>query len=279
MKAYLLRVMAPHGAQRMRVGLILAVSMMLLPRPVESAVVMVDLEEATPFALLAGAGITITGPTAITGDMGTYPTPTITGFQNVTLNGINHGGNEIVQQAKLHAANAYQDAAGRPATTLYGNIFDLGGLTLGSGVYANNTSFGLTGNLTLDAGGDANAVWIFQAGSTLTTADDSRVILLGGAQANRIFWQVGTSATLGTDSEFAGSILALESITMNTGATVEGRVLALNGAVTLDHNTITLDTTTIIPEPGSILLLGSGLALLLACRRKGILLVGANVQR
>ena len=262
--------MAPLGAQRMCVRLIWAVSMMLLPRAVEAAVVMVDLEGGTPFAVLAGSGITITGPTTITGDIGTYPTPTITGFENVTLNGINHGGNEIVQQAKLDAAYAYDDAAGRTATTVYSDIFDLGGLTLGSGVYKNNTSFGLTGILTLDAGGDPNAVWIFQAGSTLITAADSRVRLLGGAQANRIFWQVGTSATLGTDSEFAGSILALESITLNTDATVEGRVLALNGAVTMDHNTITLDTT-IIPEPGSILLLGSGLALILACRRKGIL--------
>ncbi len=130
---------------------------------------------------------------------------------------------------------AYNDAAGRLNGVLYA---ELGGLTLNSGVYKSASSLLLTGSLTLDAQGDPNAVWIFQAGSTLTTASSSVVNLVGGAQASNIFWQVGSSATLGTYTNFAGSILALTSITVTTGATVDGRVLAIDGAVTLDSNTI-----------------------------------------
>lgn len=220
----------------------------------------VDLGTAANFAVLAGSGITNTGPTTITGDVGSFPTATITGFETVTLNGTNHAGDATTQGAKNDLVIGYADALGRLPTTIYGPIFDLGGLTLGPGVYNDPTSFGITGTLTLDAMGDPNAVWIFQAGSTLITAANSTVLLMGGAQASNVFWQVGSSATLGTDSEFAGSILAFTSITLTTGATIDGRALALNGAVTMDSNVIA------VPEPGSALLFGLGLALLFAKR-------------
>lgn len=221
-------------------GLVWAVAL-VWPNP-KVAAQMVDLGSASGFAVLAGAGITIgaSGTTTIPGDIGSYPTATITGTENLALTGINHGGDAITQAAKIDLATAYADAAGRTPTTTYGPIFDLGGLTLGPGVYNDPSSFGITGILTLDAGGDPDAIWIFQAGSTLITASGSQVALINGAQASHVFWQVGSSATLGTGVDFAGTILAGESITLLAGESVEGRVLALNGAVTLDFNALEL---------------------------------------
>lgn len=247
----------------------LGAGLILAAGAVSAAVLSVDLYASADFAVLAGAGITITGPTTITGDIGSHPTLSITGLENLTLNGVNHGGDADTQQARVDAATAYSDAAGRTATTLYPDVFDLGGLTLASGVYHNNSSFALTGTLTLDGGGDPNAVWIFQAGSTLITAAGSTVNLIGGAQASHIFWQVGSSATLGTGTDFAGTILAQASITLNAGATVDGRLLAQSGAVTLDQNEIAAPDPSSVPEPGSALLFLSGLTVLLATRRRG----------
>lgn len=197
----------------------------------------VNLGTAGNFAVLAGSGITNTGPTTITGDVGTFPTTTEVGFGSITLIGTNHGGDAVTQVAKTDLTTAYNDAAGRvPAIAVAG---DLGGLTLVPGVYKSASSLGLTGTLTLDAQGDPNAVFIFQMGSTLTTASGSNVSLINGAQSCNVFWQVGSSATLGTGSTFRGNILALTSITATTGVIVDGRLLAMNGAVTLDANTIT----------------------------------------
>lgn len=194
---------------------------------------------ADSFVVLAGTGITNTGPTTITGDVGTYPTATEAGFDSVTFTtGTNHAGDAVTQGAKDDLVIAYVDAAGRPAVTV---ATELGGTSPVPGVYNSAAgTFGITGNLTLT--GDANAVWIFQAASTLITADSSQVILSGGATAANVYWLVGSSATLGTNSIFRGNIMALTSITITTGATVYGRALARNGAVTLDTNIVVKPT-------------------------------------
>ena len=196
----------------------------------------VDLGTASSFAVLAGSTVTNTGPSVINGDLGVSPGTAITGFPPGIVNGTTHSATATALQAKTDTTTAYNDAAGRsPATAV---ATELGGRTLTPGVYR-NTTLGITGTLTLDAQGDPNAVFVFQADSTLITASASRVLLINGAQACNVFWQVGSSATLGTTTEFIGTVLALTSITANNGATVEGRLLARNGAVTLDNNTIT----------------------------------------
>lgn len=198
----------------------------------------VALGSTAHFITLAGAGITFSGSsnsTTINGDIGTYPTTTITGLGNVILNGVNHAGDPITQTGKVDLVTAYHDAVGRPADVTFPAATDLGGLTLTPGVHRDSSSFAITGTLTLDAQGNPDAVWIFQTGSTLITASASVVSLTNGAQARNVFWQVGSSATLGTYSIFRGSILALTDITMTTGAMIEGRTLARNGAVTFDQ--------------------------------------------
>jgi hypothetical protein len=200
----------------------------------------VGLGTSSSFVVLAGSGVTNTGPTTLNGDIGTYPTITETGTASLTVNGTNHAGDGVAQQAKNDLVTAYNTAAGEGPTSPVSA--DLGGQTLTPGIYNSASALGLTGNLTLNAAGDPSAVFVFQAGSTLTTASASSVTLVNGAQACNVFWQVGSSATLGTGSSFRGTVLALTSITLTTGATVEGRVLARNGAVTLDTNTITAPT-------------------------------------
>jgi hypothetical protein len=205
-----------------------------------AAATAVPLGTADSFAVLAGAGITNTGPTTVTGDLGTFPTTSMTGIASITVNGANHAGDSVTQGAKTDLITAYNTAAGEgPINPI---AADLGGLTLAPGVYNSASSVGLTGTLTLNAGGDPNAVFVFQAGSSLTTASGSQVSMINGAQSCNVFWQVGSSATLGTGSSFRGTIIALTSITVTTGATVDGRVLARNGAVTLDTDTITRST-------------------------------------
>lgn len=196
----------------------------------------VPLGTTSGFGVLAGAGITNTGPTTVNGDIGTYTTTSISGTGSMTINGTNEGGDALTQQAKVDLVTAYNNAAGQGPTTPITS--DLGGRSLTPGVYNSASSVGLTGTVTLNGGGDANAVFIFQAGSTLTTASGSQVVLTNGTQACNVFWQVGSSATLGTGSSFLGTVFAAQSITVTTGVTIEGRVLARNGAVTLDTDTI-----------------------------------------
>lgn len=209
----------------------------------------VQLGTAGSYAVLAGSTITNTGPTTITGtaggDIGLHPgddpeIETFSGQVDITTNGTIHLFDAAAEQAKADLVIAYNDAAGRSSNETISA--DLGGRTLTSGVYTSASSMGLTGTLTLDGQGDPNAVFIFQIGSTLTTASASRIILINDAQPCKVFWQVGSSATLGTNSDFAGQILALASITATTGVDVLGQLLARNGAVTLDTNTIVNDS-------------------------------------
>jgi len=196
---------------------------------------------ADSFAVLAGAGVTNTGPSVINGDLGTSPTPAVTGFggaPNGTVNGATHQADALAAQAQADLTTAYNNAAGQgPVNTL---ATELGGQTLTPGVYNSGSgTFGITGTLTLNGQGNPNAVFIFKTASTLISASASRVLMINGAQPCHLFWQVGSSATLGTSSSFAGNILALASISLNNGVTVNGRLLARNASVTLINDTIT----------------------------------------
>lgn len=201
----------------------------------------VPLNSAANFLVLAGSTVTNTGPTTLTGgNLGLSPGSAVTGFPPGTLTSpaAMFVADPTAAQAQLDLTAAYNYAAGvQGAAVLPG---DMSGLTFAPGVYKTSSTVELSaGNVTLDAQGNANAVFIFQVGSTLTTLGSTQVILAGGAQAKNIFWQIGSSATLGTNSVFSGTILSLQSITLDTGASLNGRALARNGAVTLDSNTVT----------------------------------------
>jgi len=197
----------------------------------------VGLGTTDSFSVLGGSTVTNTGPSTLAGDLGVSPGTAVTGFPPGTVGGTIHANDAVARQAQADLVTAYNDAARRRSTATVSG--DLAGRTLSSGVYTSASSLGLSGDLTLDAKGDPNAVFIFQAGSTLTTGSGSRVLLIGGAQACNVFWQVGSSATIGTSTAFTGNILALTSISLTRGATLDGRALARNGAVTLDTNTVT----------------------------------------
>lgn len=197
------------------------------------------LSGASTLAVLAGSAISNTGATNITGDLGLSPGTSVGGFPPGILVGTQHICDPMSSQAKLDLTAAYNDAAGRTCTdiaTLSGNI---GGLTLTPGLYKSTSSLAISsGDLTFDAKGNASAIFIIQIASTLTTTSGRQVILSGGALASNIFWQVGTSVTFGTTSVFKGTVMAMQSITFNTGATLDGRALARTGAVVMAGNTI-----------------------------------------
>jgi hypothetical protein len=200
----------------------------------------VELGTASSFSGLGGSTVTNTGPSVLGGDLGVSPGTAITGFPPGVVLAAVHVNDAVALQAQSDLTTAYNDAAGRAPTASAGT--DLGGATLIGGVYNASSSLGLTGTVTLDAQGDPGAVFIFQIGSTLITASNSTVSLINGADPCNVFWQVGSSATLGTGTAFVGTMMALTSVTVTTGATVQGRALARNGALTLDSNTITTPT-------------------------------------
>ncbi len=209
------------------------------PFNVARAQVAPSLGSAHWFTVLGGSTVTNTGPTQITGDLGASPGTAITGFPpGTTSRSVLHIADASANQAQVDIAAAYTVLGAEACTTTYSVPTDIGGTTLPPGVYCFSSSAQLTGVLTLDAGGDPNAVWVFEIGSTLITASGSSVQLANSAQQPNIFWQVGSSATLGTGSAFVGNILAFASITLNTNATLYGRALAQNGAVTLDDNVV-----------------------------------------
>jgi len=223
------------GTLLIAVGLVVAI---VGVRSAGAADATVGLGTAAPFAVLAGSTVTNTGPSVISGDVGVSPGTAVTGFPPGTVNnGTIHSADAVALQAQNDATTAFNDAAGRASTGAITAPLG-GGQVLVSGVYTGG-ALALNGALTLNAQGDPNAVFIFQAASTLVTASASSVILINGASPCNVFWEVGSSATLGTASTFIGTILASTAITATTGATIEGRLLASTAAVTLDTNTIT----------------------------------------
>ena len=207
----------------------------------------VNLGTADSFSVLAGSTVTNTGPTIMSGDLGLSPGSSVTGAPVVL--GQTHVDDHVAIGAKNDLTTAYNDAAARPSNGSAGT--ELAGQSFTPGTYSATSSLLLSsGSVTLNAQGDPNAVFIFQVGSTLTTGSNTSVHLAGGAQACNVFWQVGSSATLGTGTQFVGTVMALASVTANTGATIQGRLLAQTAAVNLNDNVITTTGCAAIP-PGS----------------------------
>jgi hypothetical protein len=248
-----------------------------------------SLGTAQSFGVLGGSTVTNTGVTVITGNVGVSPGSAITGFPpgGVTPPGTIHAGDAVALQAQQDVTTSYNALNGLAPTKDLTDQ-DLGGLTLLPGVYDFSSSAQLTGTLTLNGLGNSDALFVIRTGSTLTTASNSSIVLVNGADGCNVFFTVGSSATLGTGTAFEGNILALTSISLNTMATInDGRALAQNGAVTLDTNiirpagcsfmtgpvgTFSAPTATSVPEPSSVASMGLGgvglLGLLLRARKR-----------
>jgi len=198
---------------------------------------------AATYAVLGASTVTNTGGSVLIGNLGLNPGTSVTGFPPGTFSGTENIANAAASQAQTDASSAYTTLAALPFTTdLSGMVLGTGGVipTLAPGVYKFSTTAQLTGTLTLDAGGNPSAEWVFQIGSALTTASSSSIIIINGGSTNNVYWLMGSSATLGTSTAFQGTLIATTSITINTGVSLTGRAIALTGAVTLNDNTITV---------------------------------------
>jgi hypothetical protein len=223
-----------------RAVIALAASFAFVAVPAAAQAAPVNLATASPFVVLGGSTVTNTGPSVLNGDLGVAPGTAIVGFGLPSVvNGAMHVNDGVAMQAKSDLTTAYDVAAGQPvapANDLTGT--DLGNRVLNAGAYRYTSSAQLTGALTLDAQGDPNAQFVFEIASALTTASASSVVLVNGASPCNVYWQVGSSATLGTTTAFQGNLMALTSISLNNGATVIGRLLARNGQVSLINNVL-----------------------------------------
>jgi hypothetical protein len=239
--------------KRNAAGLLATIAAALLFTTTPTFAQAIDLNTAADFGVLGGSTVTNTGPSVVSGDVGVSPGSSITGFPpGIVVNGTIHAADAVANQAQTDLGAAFDSAADIACgTNLTGQ--NLGGLTLTPGVYCFDSSAALTGTLTLNLQGNANAFFLFKIGSTLTTASGSNVVLTnsGGTTCPpNLFFRVGSSATFGTGSSFTGNVLALTSITLTTGASLNGRALARNGAVTLDTNQVT--SCAVAPPCGTI---------------------------
>jgi hypothetical protein len=229
-----------HRTRAKRAAIALAAGVALAVVPAVAQAGPVQLATASPFVVLGGATVTNTGPSVLNGDLGVAPGTALVGFGlPAVVNGATHDNDAVAKQAKSDLTTAYDVAAGQPvapAADLTGT--NLGNRTLRAGAYRFTSSAQLTGALTLDGQGDPNAQFVFEIGSSLTTASASSVVLINRASACNVYWQVGSSATLGTTTAFRGSLMALTSISLNNGASVIGRMLARNGQVSLIDNVL-----------------------------------------
>jgi hypothetical protein len=233
-------VVAPNKRTHLAVGLVAAASvvaavgLLASSSPANAAAAPIGLGTAGAYSVLGGSTVTNTGPTVLAAGLGVSPGTAITGFPPGIVSGTTHAADANAAQAQADLTTAYNDAAGRAKTADVSG--DLVGQTLVAGIYKSTDTLSIGGTLTLNAQGDPSSVFIFQVASTLITATSSHVALINGAQACNVYWQVGSSATLGTTSTMVGTVMALTSVTVTTGTLVQGRALARNGAVTLDNN-------------------------------------------
>jgi hypothetical protein len=216
---------------------VLAVVFAFVAIPAAAQAAPVNLGTASPFAVLGGQSATNTGPSVLNGDLGVSPGTSLTGFNAAVVNGATHNNDAVAAQAQADLTTAYNVAAGQ-ATTADLSTTDLGNRTLTAGTYKYSSDAQLTGPLTLDAQNNPDAQFVFQITSALTTASASSVLLVNGASPCNVYWQIGSSATLGSTTAFQGNLMALSSISLLNGATVTGRVLARNGTVSLINNVI-----------------------------------------
>lgn len=229
-----------HPIPRRRAGIAVVLGLAFAAVPGSAQAGVVSLGTASPFVVLGGSTVTNTGPSVLNGDLGVSPGTSLVGFGTpAAVNGATHANDAVANGAQSDLTTAYDVAAGQPVSP--GNVLtgtDLGSRTLTPGAYRYATSAQLTGALTLDAQGDPNAEFIFEIGSTLTTASASSVVLINGASACNVYWQIGSSATIGSTTAFQGTVMALTDISLDSRATVVGRMLARNGQVTLIDNTL-----------------------------------------